>query len=220
MKKLLLLTLLALACGTSPTEPIASARLPLTGLVAAYSFDQGSGSTAPDASGNGNTGTISGATWTSSGKFCGALSFDGSNDRVTVADANDLDLNGAWTLMAWVRPTTIGGDWRTVLIKENGSSLLAYGIYAADGANQPPAAYMRSGSDFFAKASSSLAVNTWTHLAAIRNTPTLTLYRDGTPTLLFRDRAGKTRALLGAASDGQPFAYFLDATGNNTWKAP
>jgi hypothetical protein len=48
----------------------------------------------------------------------------------------------------------------------------------------------------------------------------LTLYRDGTPTLVLRDRAGKTRALVGAASDGAPFAYFLDAAGNNTWKAP
>ena len=34
-----------------------------SGLVAAYAFDEGSGSTVSDASGNGNGGTISAATW-------------------------------------------------------------------------------------------------------------------------------------------------------------
>ena len=39
------------------------------GLVAAYSFNEGTGTTVADLSGNGNTGTISGATWTSTGKY-------------------------------------------------------------------------------------------------------------------------------------------------------
>jgi hypothetical protein len=34
------------------------------GLVAAYAFDEGSGPTAADASGNGNAGTLVNATWT------------------------------------------------------------------------------------------------------------------------------------------------------------
>ncbi|MCS6927827.1 MAG: fibronectin type III domain-containing protein, partial [Candidatus Binatia bacterium] len=38
-------------------------------LVAAYSFDEGSGTTVTDASGNNNTGTIADATWTTQGKF-------------------------------------------------------------------------------------------------------------------------------------------------------
>jgi hypothetical protein len=33
------------------------------GLVASYGFDEGSGTTVVDGSGNGNTGTISGAQW-------------------------------------------------------------------------------------------------------------------------------------------------------------
>ena len=47
------------------------------GLIAAYGFNEGSGAGASDASGNGHTGTISGATWTAQGKFGGALAFDG-----------------------------------------------------------------------------------------------------------------------------------------------
>ena len=44
-----------------------------TGLVAAYSFDAGSGTVLTDVSGNGNNGTITNATWTTSGKYGGAL---------------------------------------------------------------------------------------------------------------------------------------------------
>ena len=45
-----------------------------SGLVAAYGFDEGSGTTVTDQSGNGNTGTITGATWTATGKYGNALS--------------------------------------------------------------------------------------------------------------------------------------------------
>ena len=55
-----------------------------TGPVAAYGFEDGSGLHAADASGNGHVGAISGATWTTSGRFGGALAFDGVNDWVTV----------------------------------------------------------------------------------------------------------------------------------------
>src|SRR5437762_2876263 len=63
-----------------------------TGLVAAYGFEEGSGLQAGDASGNGRVGTIAGATWTSSGRFGGALVFDGIDDLVSVADTAALDL--------------------------------------------------------------------------------------------------------------------------------
>ena len=48
-------------------------------LVAAYGFNEGSGSTVADASGNGDTGTISNATWTTAGKYGNALVFNGTN---------------------------------------------------------------------------------------------------------------------------------------------
>ena len=57
-----------------------------SGLVAAYGFEEGSGTTVTDASGNGNTGTISGATWTTAGKFGNALSFNGTSSRVTIPE--------------------------------------------------------------------------------------------------------------------------------------
>ena len=52
------------------------------------------GTTAADSSGNGNNGTlVNGATWSTTAKFGAAASFDGSNDRIDVADnSNSLDL--------------------------------------------------------------------------------------------------------------------------------
>src|SRR6476646_8676523 len=64
-------------------------------LVAAFSFDEGSGSAVADLSGNGNAGQIGSATWTTSGKYGGALSFNGSSARVTVPDSSSLRLTGA-----------------------------------------------------------------------------------------------------------------------------
>jgi hypothetical protein len=91
------------------------------GLMAAYSFDEGAGTSVGDTSGNAHTGTITGATWTTAGWFGGALNFDGTNDWVAVSDAAGLDLRTGMTLEAWVYPTALSG-WRTVVLKEMADS--------------------------------------------------------------------------------------------------
>src|SRR5262249_32853026 len=74
-----------------------------TGLVAAYGFEEPSGTTAVDSSGKGNTGTlVNGPTRTTSGKFGSALTFDGTNDYVNVPDSASLNLTNAVTMEAWV----------------------------------------------------------------------------------------------------------------------
>ena len=97
-------------------------------LVAAYAFDEGSGRSRGRRDRERHAGSISGATWSPAGRFGGALSFDGVDDWVTVADANDLDLTTGMTLSAWVRPAALGSRWRTVIFKEG--SPLAYSLYA------------------------------------------------------------------------------------------
>ena len=123
---------------TPLVTPRAAANITVTvnnvsGLVAAYGFNEGSGTALTDASGNGLNGVISGATWSTTGKFGGALSFDGVNDWVTINDNNLLDLTTAMTLEAWVRPTVING-WETVLMKETTGELV-YAIYADNNGN-------------------------------------------------------------------------------------
>jgi hypothetical protein len=89
---------------------------PTDGLVGAYSLNETSGLTAADASGQGNTGSLTnGPTWTT-GKIGGALNFDGSNDFVSVADAASLDLGNTGTMEAWVKLDTLG-RWHSILAK-------------------------------------------------------------------------------------------------------
>src|SRR5512146_2860795 len=64
-----------------------------TGLVAAYGFDEGTGTTVTDASGSGNTGTITNATWAATGKFGKALQFNGTSALVTIPNAASLQLS-------------------------------------------------------------------------------------------------------------------------------
>ena len=95
--------------------PAADARAATDGLVAAYSFDAGSGTTLADASGNGHGGTVVGATWTS-GKHESALSFNGTNARVDLPALGTFYKTG-FTLEAWVKKSTtkldtgIVGSW-------------------------------------------------------------------------------------------------------------
>src|SRR5690348_6430043 len=64
--------------------------LAATGLVASYSFDEGAGTALNDVSGTGNNGTIANATWSTAGKNGGALTFNGTNSWVTIADSASL----------------------------------------------------------------------------------------------------------------------------------
>ncbi len=72
------------------------------GLVGYWNFDEGSGTTASDSSGSGNNGTlVNGPTWTDGKVGSGALSFDGSNDYVSMGNSNNAP--PTFTLSAWVK---------------------------------------------------------------------------------------------------------------------
>jgi hypothetical protein len=90
-----------------------------SGLVASYSFNEGSGTTVADSSGNGNTGSLAGATWTTAGKFGSALSFNGKSSRVIISDSPSLHLSGGMTLEAWVSPSSVPTTWQDVIYKQN-----------------------------------------------------------------------------------------------------
>jgi hypothetical protein len=97
------------------------------GLVAAYAFDRGSGTVAADASGNGNAGTIIGATWATEGRFGGALRFHGTGEVVRVPAAASLNLRGPMTLSAWIRPSEPQSGWRTILSRQTDAYFLMAG---------------------------------------------------------------------------------------------
>ncbi len=147
------------------------------GLQAAYSFDEGSGSTATDDAGRGNTGTFQGAGW-GVGRFGSAATFDGSA-LVNVADSNSLDLTTAMTLEAWVLPTTIDDAWQSVLFKEQPSNVV-YSLYASSSGAIPASSVFVAGSENDVRGTASIPAGAWTHLASTYDGNVLRLYVNGT----------------------------------------
>ncbi|KXK25427.1 MAG: hypothetical protein UZ01_03358 [Candidatus Brocadia sinica] len=67
-----------------------------TGLQACYPFNEGTGTIATDKSGNGNDGTVNGATW-AAGKNGNGLSFNGVSDSVSIPCINSEEISiAAW----------------------------------------------------------------------------------------------------------------------------
>ena len=84
------------------------------GLVAAYGFNESSGTSVIDVSGNNNNGTFgSGVTRTTAGKFGGALVFNGTSGLVTIPNSASLQLTTGMTLEAWVNPSAVSSGGGT-----------------------------------------------------------------------------------------------------------
>ena len=110
MKKVLTVVTIGFLCFSMCS--IFTPRAKATGLppVAYWRFDEGSGATAYDSSGNGNTGVlVNGPQWID-GKVGKALKFDGIDDYVLIPHSSSLDISGnQMTVEYWMR---LSIDWQ------------------------------------------------------------------------------------------------------------
>ena len=88
-------------------------------LILHWGFDEGSGTTALDSSGNGYDGTIEGSPMWEVGKTGGALHFDGDDDHVIDETAGDY-INGleAITICVWIKSDIVGTDKGFVIFED------------------------------------------------------------------------------------------------------
>ena len=131
--------LLVGAAALASSLTVSQAAAAPAGLVAAYGFNEGAGTSVADASGLGNGGSTSSTTWAALGRYGGALSFNGTSGSVTVPDAPRSISRPAMTLEAWVNPSALGSpatSWRTAVLKETTAGM-AYALYANNGTARP-----------------------------------------------------------------------------------
>lgn len=153
----------------------------MNGLVAAYGFDEGSGSSVNDVSGHGNTGVINGAAWAPApeGKYGSALSFNGVNDLVVInaSDTSTLNIGSTITEEAWVYPTMTQDSWSTIMHRETD----AYYLHASSpaGAMRPAGGATFNGTESYVASPQSIPLNTWTHLAFTYDGHIIKLYANG-----------------------------------------
>jgi len=154
--------------------------------VGYWKFDEGSGTTASDSSGNGNDGTLypaasggTGPTWTT-GKYNNALGFDGSEDYVyldtnpSLADATDF------SLVAWVKTNSATNQ---VIIEQRGLGDSGYlGQYELKVLNNGLVYFAIYNYSYQWEITSNTSVNdgNWHLIVAIRSRYAGYIYIDGT----------------------------------------
>jgi len=152
---------------------------PKTGPVADYSFDEGSGETAEDLTGNGHTATLQGAEWTPHGRYGGALEFKAANeDFVSIPASAAFNGTEELTVEAWVRPTASSG-WGSILMKEREGSGARYSYSLYQHGEGAGARFHDSEEGALASPSQSLPPNAWTHLTITDNGAASHLYVNG-----------------------------------------
>jgi hypothetical protein len=158
------------------------------GLVSWWKFDEGNGTIAYDSAGDNNGTLVNGPIWTT-GQIDGALSFDGTNDYVTVgspASLDDLPLNNM-TVCAWIYDkNTSGTKWGTVAgcyAFNSGWSFRTFSNSGGDRSLYFQAPHSSGEYDKWATSWSSdgtIIPNTWHHVTAVwdGSTKTAKLYID------------------------------------------
>jgi Concanavalin A-like lectin/glucanases superfamily/Right handed beta helix region len=148
-------------------------------LVLHLPLDEGTLTTADDASAYDQDGTLTnGATWAAGIVGPWAVALDGVDDSILVNDASPLDLTTAFSLAVWVRPSATLTTWATALVKN-----LVYYLYAGsqDACTGVFAGFQSAGGSHVVCDNTPLTALLWTHLAVTYDGTTLLLYKNATP---------------------------------------
>ncbi|MCE5228357.1 hypothetical protein LLG95_02010 [bacterium] len=152
------------------------------GLVAHYTFDEGSGNLLHDSTPNANDGVILEGlepAW-QPGLHGFGLEFNGTSDVVEIPNAPSLQLDQGMTITAWIYPSRLLAGWQHLVAKENDGVTLAYYLAANSGnTNQPWTGFNIEMNWLSTGGGTSVPLYTWTHLASTYDARDLKLYVNG-----------------------------------------
>ena len=149
-----------------------------TGLVGHWNFDEGSGMTAVDSAGT-NTGTlINNPTWITTGQIDGALSFNGTNDYVTISDNSTLEGFLSMTVATWIKSDVAQLSNNHSVVAKASSYILVFGQVAANFRGQFA---VHDGTTWHTSGASAntVADNSWVHFVGVYDGTNLKVYENG-----------------------------------------
>jgi hypothetical protein len=176
----------ALGCLFGLSLPASSLTAPL--LVAAYNFNEGTGSLLTDVSGQNNHGTLTnGPVWAAAGKYGGALTFDGKNDLVSIGDHSSLDLTSQLTVEAWVKSDRSRGRGPVVFKaaissdrdRRHNKPDISYALFTNQLLDRPGLIIGADSRLYVAKSHTHVSAGSWTHLSGTYDGTMARLYLNG-----------------------------------------
>jgi hypothetical protein len=167
--------------GSSPKLETYYQGLPVDQYTSAlWRFNDTFGSSVVDSSGNNNTGTANGTTG-AVGLINNAKSFNGSTDYISIPSSTNLDFgSGDFTFEWWEYRTEASGGGEMVFARDNRASSTCGYLFGHNSL-----VYISSPTGCWdianARTLGPTVLNSWQHLAIVRNGSNFTTYRNGVP---------------------------------------
>jgi YD repeat-containing protein len=144
-------------------------------LLGRWQFNEGEGTIATDASGNGNNGSINGPVWTA-GKVGNALLFN-ANGCVEIPHQEMLSPRNTLTVEAWINPEN-NMQWRKIISKSQGSNT-DYSFFQGDKNNIAFSIKMGSIARTVYAPANTLPLGEWTYVVGTYDGTRMRLYING-----------------------------------------
>lgn len=153
------------------------------GLVGQWSFNGPdlSGTTAYDRSGQGNNGTLTNGPIPTQGKVGQALSFDGTDDYISLGNPAALQLTGDMTLSAWINPVLLDSNHNHNVIV-SGRSIEQDQAYDLTVNSTSVGSVFRTDTGWqtqLVQAGTSIPTGSWTHVSIVRSGTNIAYYVNG-----------------------------------------
>jgi hypothetical protein len=184
------------------------AKIDAKSIVGIWLFDDGTGKTAKDSSGNKHDGVVKGDLKWVDGKFGKAIEFPGVNDNfVEVPHDDSLNLT-TFSFTAWVKIQSTGG-YQSILIKTADGAVENYSGYLMDSSSVFWTRFTSGGAGKWAFqkwGATKVADDKWHHLAGTYDMKSVVSYTDGGVEAA-ADTNGKPDASPGPLNIGDCPAY-------------